>query len=199
MQSKNKSDNFDDYFAHLKKISFSGRLYKKFIVSSILYFQARRFGQRIIEIGSGTGSGILGAFPNCVCGLEINPAAVAYSQDRGMRVQLVKEDGVFPIPDAALDVCVLDNVLEHIVDARNTLNECHRITTKSGGLIIAVPGIRGYASDDDHKKFYGEDDLRHLDERWQLVSLFSTPFLIKDEYVSKFLKQYCLVATYKKI
>ena len=199
MQLKNKHDNFDDYFAHLKKITFAGRFFKRFIASPILYFQARRFGHRIIEIGSGTGSGILGAFPNSVHGLEINPAAVAYCQALGMQVQLVKEDGIFPVPDATIDVCVLDNVLEHIMDARNTLDECHRVTIKNGGLVIAVPGIRGYASDDDHKKFYGVDDLRHLDERWKLVSLFSTPFFIKGEYVSKVLKQYCLVATYKKI
>lgn len=200
MKSHKESDDFDDYFAHLKNISFAGRVYKKFISSPILFFQARRFGQRIIEVGSGTGSGVLGAFPNRVSGLEINPAAVAYCQAQGMRVQLVKHDGAFPVSDASFDVCVLDNVLEHIADPIITLDECHRITVKNGGLVIAVPGIRGYASDDDHQKFYGEDDLRHLDDRrWGLVSLFSMPFLIKSEYLSRAVRQYCLVAIFKKI
>lgn len=199
MKTQRDSDDFDDYFAHLKSITFAGRVYKKFISSPILYFQARRFGRRIIEIGSGTGSGVLGTFPNRVSGLEINPAAVAYCQARGMRVQLVTGDGAFPVPDAAFDVCILDNVLEHIKDSRVTLDECHRITTHNGGLVISVPGIRGYASDDDHKRFYGEEDLRCLDERWRLVSLFSTPFLITNERLSKSVRQYCLVATYKKI
>jgi SAM-dependent methyltransferase len=199
MKTQTDSDYFDDYFDHLRTITFAGKIYKKFISSPVLYFQARRFGQRIVEIGSGTGSGVLGTFPKRVRGLEINPAAVAYCQAQGMHVQLVRDDGVFPVSDAAFDVCILDNVLEHILDPHITLDECHRITTGNGGLVMAVPGIRGYESDDDHKKFYSEDDLRNLDDRWQLISLFSTPFLIKGERLSRTVKQYCLVATYKKI
>jgi hypothetical protein len=62
-----------------------------------------------------------------------------------------------------------------------------------------VPGIGGYESDADHKKFYAAEDLRLLDERWLLLSLFSIPFLFANENLSKSVKQYCIVATYKKI
>jgi hypothetical protein len=36
-------------------------------------------------------------------------------------------------------------------------------------------------------------------ERWLLLSLFSIPFLFANENLSKSVKQYCIVATYKKI
>ncbi|MGC2048821.1 MAG: class I SAM-dependent methyltransferase [Gallionella sp.] len=193
------SSKFEDYFSHLKKISFTGRIYKRFFSSRILYFCARRFGDRIIEIGSGTGSGVLGAFPKRVRGLEINPRAVEYCKAAGMDVQLIGADGAFPVADGAFDACILDNVLEHIEDPRRTLDECYRITGKEGGLVIAVPGIRGYKSDDDHKRFYDAKALRLLDERWVLLSLFSTPFLFTSEKLSKSVRQYCLVATYRKI
>ena len=68
----------------------------------------------------------------------------------------------------------------------------------SSGLVIAVPGVRGYQSDEDHKIFYDAERLRKLDERWALQSLFSTPFFFKSERMSNSVRQYCLVATYQK-
>jgi len=192
-------NKFEDYFSHLQGISLLGRIYKRFISSPVLYSCARRFGNRVIEIGSGTGSGILGSFPKKVQGLEINPVAVDYCKAAGLNVQLVKDDGIFPVAKGAYDACVLDNVLEHIGDPRKTLDECYRITGKEGGLVIAVPGIRGYASDDDHKRFYDAESLKHLDDRWLLQSLFSTPFYFRSETLSRSFRQYCLVATFKKI
>lgn len=196
---KNSTKEFEDYFSRLHKISFLGRVYKRCFLSPVLYLCARRFGNRIIEIGSGIGSGILGAFPKHVQGLEINPLSVEYCRAAGLNVQLIRDDGAFPAADGTFDACVLDNVLEHIDDPRRTLDECYRITREDGGLIIAVPGIRGYASDGDHKKFYDEKALRLLDDRWSLQSLFSTPFLFIFERLSRSVKQYCLVATYKKV
>lgn len=191
-------EKFEEYFAHLQTISLAGRIYKKFISSPALYFCARSFGSRIVEIGSGTGSGVLGSFPTKVQGLEINPRAVEYCKAVGLNVQLIGEDGIFPVADGAFDACVLDNVLEHIEHPRNTLDECYRITGKQGGLVIAVPGIRGYRSDADHKIFYDAEALRQLDERWTLQSLFATPFIFRSEKLSSSVRQYCLVATYKK-
>ena len=190
---------FEDYFAHLQKITLTGRIYKRFFSSPVLYLCARRFGDRIIEIGSGTGSGVLGAFPKRVRGLEINPRAVEYCKAAGLNVQLIGADGIFPVAVGAFDACILDNVLEHIEDPRLTLDECYRITKENGGLVIAVPGLRGFESDPDHKKFYDVEALRSLDERWKLQSLFSIPFLFGSERLSKTVKQYCLVATYRKI
>lgn len=190
---------FEEYFVHLKRISFTGRIYKRFFSSPVLYFCARRFGGRIIEIGSGTGSGVLGAFPRRVLGLEINPRAVEYCKAAGLDVRLIGDDGIFPVADGACDACILDNVLEHIENPRSTLDECYRITKENGGLVVAVPGIRGFDSDADHKKHYDAEALRLLDERWLLQSLFSIPFLFSSEWLSRSVKQYCMVAMYRKI
>jgi hypothetical protein len=66
-------------------------------------------------------------------------------------------------------------------------------------MVIAVPGMRGHASDDDHKKFYDERALRLLDKRWLLQDLFSIPFLLVLGTLSRSVRQYCLVATYRKV
>lgn len=191
-------EKFEHYFRHLTQISVLGRIYKRLFASRIIFARARRFGPRVIEIGFGTGSGVIGAFPRQVSGLEINPVAVAYCRAQGMQVQAIGNDGTFPEANATYDVCVLDNVLEHIAQPQTTLAECHRITGPGGGLVIVVPGARGYAIDIDHKIFYDADDLRTLDPRWQLKSLFSLPFGPVNEVISRRMKQYCLVAVYAK-
>ena len=193
------SSKFEEYFAHLNRISLLGRIYKRFVSSPILFFCARRFGKRVVEIGSGTGSGVLGTFPKYAQGLEINPIAVEYCKSLGLNAQLIKESEAYPVADDSFDACILDNVLEHIETPRKTLDECYRITRPGGGLIIAVPGVHGFKSDSDHKRYYDPEALRLLDERWMLQSLFSTPFLFRSEKFSCFVRQYCLVATYKKI
>lgn len=191
-------DKFEIYFNYLKTISLRGRVYKKFFSSPILFLLARRCGSRIIEVGSGTGSGVLGAFPSRVVGIDINPFAVEYTRSIGLRASVINHDGSFPFADGAFDVCILDNVVEHIEDPAKVLDECHRITGPDGGLVIAVPGARGFEWDQDHKVFYGEDELKRLDDRWSLIRIFSIPLFVRSERLSKTMKQYCLVAVFKK-
>lgn len=192
-------NDFENYFKHLNQISLSGRIYKRYFLSWIIYYQARKFGRELAEIGCGTGNGILGAFPDKVYGLDINPLAVEYCQSIGLRTGLVEEDGVFPVEDEAFGSCVLDNVLEHIENPQFILSECARVTRKNGGLIIVVPGVNGYACDNDHKKFYDEAELEKLSVDWQLTKLFSIPFIFKSSLLSKMIPQYCLIAVYKKL
>jgi SAM-dependent methyltransferase len=198
VNSGSGTNAFGEYFHHLRSISFKGRLYKRFISSPILFLRARAFGPRLVEVGSGTGGGVLGAFPSRIVGLDINPFAVEYSRSLGLRASLIEEGGVFPAADGWFDACVLDNVLEHIADPRKVLDECWRITGPRGGLVIAVPGSRGFAGDPDHKVFYGEDELRRLDSRWTLGTLFSIPTLVRSRRLSSLVRQYCLVGIYAK-
>ncbi len=195
----NGSKEHEAYFNYLKRISPRGRIYKRFFVSPILFLCARRFGSRVIEVGSGTGSGVLGAFSRSVVGLDINPFAVEFCNDKGWRASVIKEDGQFPLPSDSADACILDNVLEHIEQPRRVFDECYRVTGDQGGLVVVVPGVRGYDSDSDHKLFYNEDRLKNLDDRWTCIVSFSIPFLFKSLALSQSIKQYCLVAVYKKV
>lgn len=195
---QNNSDKFEDYFRHLKRLSLSGLIYHRLYKLPLLYFILRRFGSRQIEVGSGIGNGVLGAFSSKMIGIDINPHAVEYCQRRGFNARLINEDGTYPFKDGEFDSCLLDNVLEHIPDPIATLNECWRITGSNGGLVVVVPGVAGFNYDLDHKVFYDEAKLKNLDNRWNLLALFSIPFIVKSEKLSKSVKQYCLVAVYKK-
>jgi SAM-dependent methyltransferase len=186
------------YFQYLKSISLRGRIYKRYFSSPVLFLCARRFGPRIMEVGSGIGSGVLGAFPASVDGLDINPLAVGFSRSLGLRASLIDDDGSFPVEDGAFNACILDNVLEHIENPKVLLDECSRITGRNGGLVICVPGIRGFEWDSDHKVFYDDARLRQLDDRWLMTKLFSLPGFVRSEAQSRRMKQYCLVAVYSK-
>lgn len=187
-----------EYFCRLKNICILGLINKRYISSTILYLLARHYGSRILEVGSGTGSGILGAFPERVFGLDINQYAVDYCLEKGYRAGMIGSDGRFPAESDSFDVCVLDNVLEHIAEPALTLDECARVTGKNGGLLVVVPGEKGYACDDDHKIYYDAGRLQSLDQRWQLKRLFSLPFIFRSRLLSSFFASYCLVAEYKK-
>lgn len=190
--------HYSQYFSHLCKISLLGRLYKKCITSPLLYAQARAFGPRILEVGSGIGAGILGAYSRSVVGADINPLAVQYCKNLGLNAHLIMPENPWPFAEGEFDACVLDNVLEHLENPSLLLEECNRVTTPEGGLVVAVPGSRGYRADADHKKFYGETELRSLHDQWKLSELTATPFRFRSQTISIKIRQYCLVAVYAK-
>jgi SAM-dependent methyltransferase len=194
----NPPTSFEQYFEYLTRISWRGRVYKHLVSSPILFWCARAFGPRLAEIGSGTGAGVLGAFPARIVGFEINPLAVEYSKAKGLQALLIERGGPLPTEDGSFDACILDNVLEHITDPQSILEECWRITSPSGGLVIAVPGIGGFASDPDHKVFYGQEALQSLHRKWEFRKLFSIPTQLQSETLSRCLRQYCLVGVYRK-
>ncbi len=193
-----EKDRFAEYFRHLGSISRLGRIYKRFLSSPLLFLLARRFGAKMIEVGAGVGNGVLGAFPTRVVGVDINPLAVEFAQRRGLNAHLIHADGTYPFPDGAFDACILDNVLEHIEYPQSTLDECWRITSADGGLVIAVPGKHGYQSDPDHKVFYDEAKLRLLDKRWKFAHMLAMPSVFLSRRLSDSMRQYCLVAVYRK-
>jgi SAM-dependent methyltransferase len=194
-----KEGEYQAYFSHLQKISVLGRLYKRLYAILILLFCRIRFGKNVIEVGSGTGNGILGTSPRNVVGLDINPIAIEFCKAKGLRAELINENGDFPIKESGADVCVLDNVLEHIEYPKKILDECYRVSKARGGLVIVVPGRRGYKSDSDHKVFYNRQNLITLDPRWKVQRIFTIPFMFESELLSNNVKQYCLIAIYSKI
>jgi len=192
-----KNEEFE-YFCRLRNILLPGLLNKRWLVAPVLKRCAAKFGQRILEVGSGTGSGILGAYPDKVTGIDINRHAVEYCLERRYKACLIKPTELFPFADGFFDVCVLDNVIEHIADSKHTIDECLRVTKTRGGLILVVPGKKGFDSDSDHKKFYGQNELAVLDQRIILTKLFSLPIFFKSNFIASVFASYCLVAVYRK-
>ena len=188
----------DDYFAHLQRITWLGRFYKRHVTAPYLYASARSFGPRILEVGCGIGAGVLGSYPREVIGVDINPKAVSYCLSKGYTARLIHTDQSWDMPAGAFDACILDNVLEHVAEPSLLLQECARVTQSRGGLVVAVPGSKGFASDDDHKVYYDDTSLRDVGHGWVCTRLTGLPLWFGRHFLSRRVRQFCFVAVYSK-
>ena len=102
-------------------------------------------GNSLLDIGCGTG-----AFINYmqlkgwnVQGLEPDSDARGIALERyGLKTE--PPEKLFDFKDAAFDVITLWHVLEHVHDFREYINQCKKILTDNGLLVIALPNPSGY-------------------------------------------------------
>lgn len=98
---------------------------------------------KLLEIGSSYGFFLNVAKDNGfdVCGVEISPDAVNYSQKKfGLKVfkgTLVSAS----LPSSNFDAVVMMDVLEHLTDPRRELQSVSRVLKRGGLLVIQVPNF----------------------------------------------------------
>ena len=178
-----------DYFEYLTKRSIHGYLYRKYIFHPRI---VRHVNGRCLDVGCGIGDFVKHC-PNCI-GVEINSMLVDLCVERGLDVQLSKP-GALPFSDRLFDSVMLDNVLEHLPDPTDLINEIGRVLKNSGILIVGVPGIKGYANDPDHKIFYDKDSLVSTIESfgYETENILNIPF----PGLSNILNSYCIFGIFR--
>lgn len=181
------------YFEYLMRRSFLGDLYRRYVLYPRLNFHLKG---RVLDVGCGIGD-MLSYRQNTV-GLDVNPLNVDFCQKRQLEAYVMKPD-IIPFRDETFDSVLLDNVLEHIEKPSLLFKEIRRVLKPDGILLIGVPGIKGYQSDDDHKVFYDKKKLHTLAQknRFNVNHFFYTP-LIKSKFLSKQLRQYCIYTQWLK-
>jgi SAM-dependent methyltransferase len=102
----------------------------------------RRLGPpgRAIEIGAAGGGNSLVLVEHGwdTLATEFNPAGVEIARERGLEaIQADARD--LPVPDAAFDLLVAFDVLEHIEEDDRVTAEMHRVLRPGGTALIAVP------------------------------------------------------------
>lgn len=177
----------EDYSEYLKGRRWTGNVYRRFYLYPRL---CRYLFGRTLDVGSGIGDML--AFRRDTLGLDINPHLVEFCQQRGLDAVLMNDDGSFPYGDSEFDSLLLDNVVEHIADPTKLLHETHRVLKLGGILLIGVPGVKGFASDSDHKVFYTRTELIAKVELhgFKTRAAFAMP-LGQSRYLSKNLRIYC--------
>jgi SAM-dependent methyltransferase len=95
---------------------------------------------RVLEIGCSTGWRLarLKEDGASVCGVDINPVALAEGQAAGLDLREGRAQSLPALPHETFDVVILGYVLTSIVDAelRQVLDEALRVTAHGGWLII---------------------------------------------------------------
>ena len=183
----------NDYFEYLTHRSLLGAVYR----SHWLYPRlARRLTGRTLDIGCGIGDMLIHR-ANTI-GVDINPRTVAYCGMRGASAVLMEPDAL-PFAGGEFDSVLMDNVLEHIPQPQRLLSEVHRVLRPDRRLLVGVPGVRGWASDPDHKVFYDEDKLSACmaAAAFKTVESFYTP-LWRSVWMARHLRQYCLYGLFSR-
>lgn len=180
-------ENNEHYFNYLKQRSLLGYIYRRYFLYPKLSSYLKG---ALLDIGCGIGDMLI--YRPGSLGVDINEFNVEYCKRRGLNVCHMTEN-VLPFPNGQFDSILLDNVLEHINEPAPLLSEIKRTIRPNGSILIGVPGVKGFASDSDHKVFYDETKLAELAENagFRIKKTFHMPFL-KSNLMSKILKQYCI-------
>lgn len=184
----------DEYFAYLQRRSAIGALYRRHWLYPRL---TRRLRGRCLDVGCGIGDMLTFRVGDTV-GVDVNPRTVAYCRSRGAAAFTMEPDRL-PFAAGVFDSALLDNVLEHIAQPMPLLAEVRRVIKPGGQVLIGVPGRCGWASDPDHKVFYGEGELKACVEPlgFHLREVFHTP-LWRSAWLDRNIRQYCVYGLFDR-
>lgn len=99
-------------------------------------------GRDVLEAGCGEGYGadLIAAVARQVIAVDYDAATVSHVQARYPRVHAVHGNlAELPLPDAAVDVVVNFQVIEHLWDQAQFIAECARVLRPSGLLLVSTP------------------------------------------------------------
>jgi ubiquinone/menaquinone biosynthesis C-methylase UbiE len=107
-------------------------------------------GKRVLDCGCGAGYGTaeLAQTAEHVTGIDVSEDAIEYARLNYPRPNALYLTGScldLPFPDQSFDILVAFEVIEHLPNARRFLDECARVLTATGLLIVSTPNKSYYA------------------------------------------------------
>jgi len=103
-------------------------------------------GNRILDLGCGEGPySHLFTGDNESYGLDNCPKRMLLDEnnalDRGYQALILGEGLSLPFTDTSFDIVICTEVIEHVVEVRQLINEIHRVLKKEGKLILSTPNL----------------------------------------------------------
>lgn len=158
----------------------------------LVNFAMRHAGNRVLDIGCATGEYIRRLKDHgfdCI-GVDANPDYAKEANSKGNEAHCMNAKHL-EFPDKSFDTALLFEVLEHIDDPSDVLEEAKRVSRKN--LLITVPNCRGFDKlspmgltfehmlEKDHVNFFTKNDLEgllseHFD-KFQVIE--AEPIIIK--------------------
>lgn len=121
-----------------EKVRYSGR--EKLIEAEI------GKGNRILDLGCAEGPyAHLFAGRNESYGFDDCPKRLLLNEnnalDKGYNALVVGNGLALPFPDASFDIVICTEVVEHVTETRQLVNEINRVLKKEGKLILSTPNL----------------------------------------------------------
>lgn len=181
-------------------LEFTGERFTPECVREIWYEHWHRYafaralagGRRVLDAacGEGYGSALLAPAARSVLGLDLSQQAVSHAQARyGARENLSFRQGdctrLDALPDAAFDLIVSFETLEHVQDQERMLDGFARLLSPGGVLLVSTPDKRNYS---DLPGFRNEHHVREL-YREEFEAMLAARFPQRRIYAHKLLFQ----------
>jgi SAM-dependent methyltransferase len=121
---------------------------------------------RILDAGCGSGRNMVElAHHGAVTGIELSETSVELARERNVGEVLEGSVMDMPFDDAAFDLTVSLDVIEHLEDDVGALGELRRVTKPGGALLVTVPAYQWLWS--------GHDEVNHHHRRYSRRTLLA--------------------------
>lgn len=102
----------------------------------------------ILDVGCGDGyfGSILQRETNsAVYGIDISSSAVKKAIEKGIKAKVCNlNTKKIPFASESFDICVCSEIIEHVLDPDELLNEINRVLKKGGLLIVTTPNLASW-------------------------------------------------------
>lgn len=135
----NEFDNYSTWKNHKLRIE----IMIKFIEEAFSKSKKDIKNFKILDIGGNTGviSKLLQEKMFNVTVADISEEALSTCKKRKLKTVNFDFNDIFPIKDKSYDLVIAGEVIEHILDVEQFLNECNRILTNNGYLVLSTPNL----------------------------------------------------------
>ncbi len=100
-------------------------------------------GKKVLDVGclGGKISSLISSQNNEVWGLELNAAAAAVAERRGIRVKVADVEDGLPFEDSYFDVVNAGELLGQLYDTKSFFDEAYRVLKDEGLLLFTTPNL----------------------------------------------------------
>jgi SAM-dependent methyltransferase len=95
-------------------------------------------GLSVLEVGCATGDLLAMVQPERGLGLDLSPRMVAKARQKHPQLEFLEADGVFFDTDTRFDCILVNNCLEYIEDIQGFFQNCRRLLTPRGRILIST-------------------------------------------------------------
>ena len=143
---------------------------RRTVIENVMQSLGLPAGARILDAGCGSGRNMIElARHGTVTGVELSEMSVELARARGCGEVVAGSVLEMPFADAAFDLAVSLDVIEHLEDDLGALRELRRVVAPGGALLVTVPAYQWLWSGHDvinhHHRRYTRRTLQRVAEQ----------------------------------